>query len=149
MTKNLLIALIAAALFLPTAALANPCASGCDQLVGDVDEDGYIGYNDVFVLYGWMFGSNSLSICPELADVNGDENVNISDIIYLSQFIWSGGPEPVSDTLPGDANDDGEVNIADVVTLGQWLWGSMGDVCTANADVAIDVSDVVAITELI
>lgn len=49
-------------------------------------------------------------------DASGDRSVDISDVVYLIAYIFSGGSEPVP-LLAGDANCDGSVDISDVVYL--------------------------------
>jgi sugar lactone lactonase YvrE len=49
-------------------------------------------------------------------DANGDAFVDISDVVYLIAYIFSGGSAP-SPLLAGDANCDSAVDISDVVYL--------------------------------
>jgi hypothetical protein len=49
-------------------------------------------------------------------DGNADVTVDISDVVYLIAYIFSGGSAP-SPLLAGDANCDGTVDISDVVYL--------------------------------
>ncbi|MCK4857281.1 MAG: dockerin type I repeat-containing protein [candidate division Zixibacteria bacterium] len=49
-------------------------------------------------------------------DADGDGMVNISDVIYLIQYIFNAGPAP-EPLVSGDADCDGLVNIADVLFL--------------------------------
>jgi serine protease AprX len=73
--------------------------------------------------YGWgivntMSAIRYIYIPPYLqGDANFDGNFNISDAVYLINYIFIGGdsPEPVLEA--GDANDDGEVNTSDAVFL--------------------------------
>ncbi|HKC25180.1 MAG TPA: dockerin type I repeat-containing protein, partial [Thermoanaerobaculia bacterium] len=44
-------------------------------------------------------------------DVNGDGSFNVSDIFYLINFLFAGGPVPVGES---DMNGDGVVDVADV-----------------------------------
>jgi 5-hydroxyisourate hydrolase-like protein (transthyretin family) len=55
-------------------------------------------------------------------DVNDDGYVNISDIVYLINYLYHGGPEPVPFLLAGDVNCDGSVNISDIVYLINYLY---------------------------
>jgi hypothetical protein len=49
-------------------------------------------------------------------DANGDGNADISDAIFLINYIFKGGPAP--DPLEaGDANCDGSINVADTAYL--------------------------------
>jgi hypothetical protein len=54
-------------------------------------------------------------------DANGDELIDVGDVVYLVNFLYKGDvpPNPVQ---AGDANCDGEVNLADVVYLINYLY---------------------------
>jgi hypothetical protein len=54
-------------------------------------------------------------------DANGDGEIDISDAIYLVNYIFIGGPEPIPFEA-GDANSDGEVDISDVIYLVNYLF---------------------------
>ncbi|MBW3671348.1 MAG: dockerin type I repeat-containing protein, partial [Acidobacteria bacterium] len=47
-------------------------------------------------------------------DANGDGTVTVSDIFYLINNLFAGGPGPVGS---GDANGDGTVSVADIFYL--------------------------------
>jgi hypothetical protein len=54
-------------------------------------------------------------------DANGDGIVNLSDTIYLLNYLFKGGSSP--DPLEaGDANCDGSINLADVIFLLNFLF---------------------------
>jgi hypothetical protein len=54
-------------------------------------------------------------------DANGDGTIDIADVVYLINYLFTGGPAP--DPLwVGDANCDGAVDIADVVYLINYLF---------------------------
>jgi hypothetical protein len=53
------------------------------------------------------------------ADSNGA--INVSDVIYLINYLFSGGPEP-EPWIAGDSNNDGKVSVADVVYLINYLF---------------------------
>ncbi len=56
-------------------------------------------------------------------DANGDASVDISDVVYLIAYIFSGGSAP-SPLLAGDANCDIAVDISDVVYLIAYIFSS-------------------------
>ena len=56
-------------------------------------------------------------------DLNGDENVDILDVIMLVNYILSGD---TSELDGGDINNDGEVNILDVIHLVNIILGVTG-----------------------
>jgi hypothetical protein len=51
------------------------------------------------------------------SDVNGDNSVNVSDAVYLINYVFTGGPEPLPVLMNGDANCDDRVNVSDAVYL--------------------------------
>ena len=60
--------------------------------------------------------------CP---DINGDENINILDIVLMANNILNGEiPSEEDDSYNYmDVNDDGDINILDVVQLVNWILG--------------------------
>jgi parallel beta-helix repeat protein len=51
-------------------------------------------------------------------DTNGDGSINISDAVYLINYVFvSGSPAPTPFLCIGDANGDGTVNISDAVWI--------------------------------
>ena len=56
--------------------------------------------------------NNSLNKRQILGDINGDDIVNVLDVVILVNIILSEGDDP-----NGDINQDGIINILDVVTL--------------------------------
>lgn len=65
----------------------------------------------------FVLGSTTVA-CPAptylIGDVNGDGVVNVSDVFYLINFLFAGGPAPIGD---GDVNGSGDVTVADVFYL--------------------------------
>ena len=63
--------------------------------------------------------------CSDCGDANGDAAVDISDAVYLIQYIFAGGaaPGPCGYALgKGDANGDCAVDISDAVYLIQYIF---------------------------
>jgi hypothetical protein len=56
-----------------------------------------------------------------LGDANEDGAIDVSDVIYLINYLFMGGPEP-EPLEAGDANSDEVVDIADVVYLINYLF---------------------------
>ncbi len=54
-------------------------------------------------------------------EASGDGAIDISDAVYLIQYIFSGGPAP-NPVIAGDANCDQAVDISDVVYLIQFIF---------------------------
>ena len=59
-------------------------------------------------------------------DVNGDRALDLPDIVYFINYIFSGGPPPQCPPVPyllcADANGSGTVDVADVVYLINYLF---------------------------
>ena len=53
----------------------------------------------------------------ECGDANGDNNVSISDAVYMINYLFSGGNPPSPVVACGDANGDTKSNVSDVVFL--------------------------------
>lgn len=54
-------------------------------------------------------------------DVNRDKKLSVSDVVYLINYLFKGGPPP-SPFVAADANCDTQVSIADVVYLINYLF---------------------------
>jgi hypothetical protein len=57
----------------------------------------------------------------EYGDANGDGLINISDVIYMVNYLYRSGPPPVSFEA-GDANCDGDHSLVDILTLINYLY---------------------------
>ena len=69
---------------------------------------------------GWDVYANSMYFLR--GDANGDNKVNIADIVYLVSYLFKFGPEPKPELGIGDANCDGKVTVADIVYLVSYLF---------------------------
>jgi hypothetical protein len=54
-------------------------------------------------------------------DTNDDGFINMGDVIFLTDYLYRGGPAPLS-LIHGDANSNGIVDIGDVVYLINYLF---------------------------
>jgi len=80
------------------------------------------------MLDDWGIGVDFLInavICPYppyvCGDCNGDNVLNVSDVVYLINHLFIGGPHP-DPLCTGDVNADGLVNVTDVVYLINYLF---------------------------
>ena len=87
----------------------SPCRDGGDPDPVYNDPDG--SRNDIGAFYYQYL----------LGDANGDRKINIGDAVYIVNYVFRGGPEP----LPlgaGDANCDGNVDTGDAVYLVNYIF---------------------------
>jgi hypothetical protein len=74
----------------------------------------------------WILLNQEIS--PVCGDMNGDRLVEISDAVYLTNYIFKGGMSPKCPPEPyiecADINGDEEVTVADVVYLINYLFRS-------------------------
>ena len=74
-------------------------------------QDNRNGSWDIYLTgYNWLCG-----------DVDDDGSVNIADVVFLLEYIFSDGAAP-NPLATGDANSDNDVNIADCVYLINYIF---------------------------
>jgi hypothetical protein len=57
----------------------------------------------------------------ERGDANGDGIITVSDALYLLNYLFHGGPPPVS-FVAGDADSDGDLGVLDPIFLLNYLY---------------------------
>ena len=57
----------------------------------------------------------------QCGDANGDGKVTVSDVVYLINYLFKGGPPPIPYEA-GEANCDARVTVSDVVYLINYLF---------------------------
>ncbi len=81
--------------------------------------------NDDWIFHGTRKPEDFVSPCggPGLVrgDSNADADINITDGIFVLNFLFTGGPGPTCSDA-ADANDDGQVNISDGVWILNFLF---------------------------
>ena len=70
-------------------------------------------------------------------NANGDESVNVSDAVYIINFVFSGGNAP-SPLESGDANCDTKVNVSDAVYLINYVFSGGNSPCDTDGDTIPD-----------
>jgi len=58
---------------------------------------------------------------PVFGDANGDGTVNVTDVVYLINYLFVGGPPP-HPLANGDPNSDCVINVTDIVYLINYLF---------------------------
>lgn len=75
---------------------------------------------------GWIFqvGPGYL-----FGDANNDGRVNVTDVVYLINYLFNDGPEPRPLWIVGDVNCDIKVDVVDVVYLINYLFQEGPEPC--------------------
>lgn len=63
-------------------------------------------------------------INPPRGDANGSGNITLVDVIYLVNYIFRDGPDPIPDYSVGDINCDSYVTLVDIIALVNHLFKS-------------------------
>jgi hypothetical protein len=83
----------------------------------------YVTSNPTFHDYATVIVSK---VAPEAicGDVNDDETVDLGDVVYLLNYLYRSGPEPLCLPLTacGDVTGNGVIDIGDVVHLVNYLY---------------------------
>lgn len=90
---------------------------------GSITFDASGGNAPCFEWDSWGLRTNAPTF-PEIpcGDANGDAQVSITDAVYLINYIFGGGPAPVTPEA-ADANCDGTVSISDAVYIVNFIFG--------------------------
>ena len=119
--------------------------------------DGYIAGNEMTFKLWWQGWETDFTVCGldyvdgdgtfengifarlnmeciwECGDVDGSCSVNMSDVVYLIQYIFAGGPPPVQLWI-GDVDCSGSINMSDVVYLIQYIFAGGPAPCDPDGD---------------
>lgn len=75
-----------------------------------------------FLTYGPSVTQGTVTVSGVVrGDVNGDGTIDISDLVYLVDYMFTGGPAPVSE-MAGDVDGSGQLDISDLVYLVDYLF---------------------------
>lgn len=77
---------------------------------------------------GVLIGADSVECFAVCGDCNTDTLVNVSDVVYLIQYIFAHGPGPYP-SAAGDADCNGIVNVSDAVYLIAYIFGGGPSPC--------------------
>lgn len=80
-----------------------------------VNSEGILEYANNEIDMEWMIYiiENLLGLSDLIGDINGDENLNILDIVLITNLILSDSPY----NEIADLNQDGGINILDIIVL--------------------------------
>jgi hypothetical protein len=68
------------------------------------------------------YGLVSLSVNLGTGDVNADAKVSAADIVWLVNYLYKDGPDPLPNLYEGDVNCDGTVDLIDLIYLGNHIF---------------------------
>lgn len=72
----------------------------------------------------------------EMGDVNGDEEINVTDIVYVADYIL-GNADPDFNEKAADMNEDNEINVTDIVFISDVILNGSNMVKASNAAKAV------------
>ena len=81
------------------------------------DQAGHYGSASVLV-------QNDCSLVGLPGDINNDGQVNIADVVFMTNFLYLGGPPPALGPGVANVNCDGTVDLADLIYLFNYLCNS-------------------------
>jgi hypothetical protein len=64
-----------------------------------------------------------------MGDVNVDGIVNASDLIYMVNYIFKSGPDPLPERSAGDVNCSGGLGATDIIYLVNYIFKSGAPPC--------------------
>ncbi|MBD3218687.1 MAG: hypothetical protein GF310_10450 [candidate division Zixibacteria bacterium] len=85
------------------------------------------------VYSAWTEPESFIASPAGCGDVNNDDNINVSDIIYLINYIFNGGDAPNPFEI-GDVNCNGSINVTDVVYMTNYIFMQGPAPCDPNLD---------------
>jgi hypothetical protein len=80
----------------------------------------YMDADSAYSLINYIL-NDGVSVSFVCGDANGDEAVDISDAVFLVNYVFRNGPDP-SDALASDPNGDGVINVGDIVYLVNFMF---------------------------
>ena len=76
------------------------------------------------------------SVGNSRGDLDNDAQITIADVVYLNDYMFTGGPEPVPDLMLADVQCDCAIDISDLVFLVDHMFtgGPAPDICYKSAE---------------
>ena len=85
-------------------------ASGASFVRGDANADGDVDISDAVTILIYLFSTIITPPCPDACDTNDVEGINLTDAVYLLDFLFraegTAPPPPYPEPGPDPTNDD-------------------------------------------
>jgi len=105
------------------------CAVQDDTLSGEVPDSALLDSFTVTVEDLFHADTQTVVLCTYICgDANRDEVINVGDVVYLVNYLYRSGSQPLP-TEAGDCNRDQNVNVGDVVYLVNYLYKNGSPPC--------------------
>jgi hypothetical protein len=105
------------------------CSVQDDTLSGEVPDSALIEGFTVTVEDLFHADTQSVVLCTYLCgDANRDGLINVGDVVYLVNYLYKSGTEPLP-AESGDCNRDENVDVGDVVYLVNYLYRNSSPPC--------------------
>jgi Dockerin type I domain len=88
--------------------------------------------NQIHSGYWQDFGEAQGDCLGQCGDANGDGDVNVSDAVWIVNYVFIGGPPPQPIVACGDINTDADVNVSDAMYLVVWIFAGGGPPTTCS-----------------
>jgi uncharacterized protein (TIGR02145 family) len=89
----------------------------------------------IIAFVGFIITNSSADVL--CGDANSDVAVNVSDAIWIINYVFIGGPEP-NPFLSGEVNCDGSVNVSDAIWIANYVFIGGNEPCDVDGDGILD-----------
>jgi agmatine/peptidylarginine deiminase len=105
------------------------CSVQEDTLFGEVPDSALLDSFTVMVEDLFHADTQTVVLCTYICgDANRDEVINVGDVVYLVNYLYKGGSQPLP-TESADTNRDENLDVGDVVYLVNYLYKSGSPPC--------------------
>ena len=103
------------------------------SVCGDVNLDGRVSLEDATAINSYIFSNGTLAAGTAISDADGSGLVDISDAVYIIQYLNNNGPAPKCSAATqvayfscADTNSDGVLNLSDAIRIQDYIFSGVG-----------------------